>query len=31
VIGDQLVPGFAELDQMKQIVADARKTCKGTC
>ena len=31
VIGDTLIPGFAELDQLVAIVADARKTCKGQC
>ena len=31
VIGDTLIPGYAELDQLVEIVADARKTCKGQC
>jgi len=31
IIGDTLIPGFAELDQLVQIVADARKACKGQC
>jgi protein-disulfide isomerase len=31
VIGDTLIPGFADLDQLVEIVADARKACKGQC
>lgn len=31
VIGDTLIPGYAELEQLVAMVADARKACKGAC